>query len=66
MHDSKDELLIRFLDFDLINFIVENADSQIYVLPNNDKISRDIFRNIGNFSCEHSFQNSSGGRFTFD
>jgi len=29
IHDSKDELLIWFLDLDFIKSIVENADSQI-------------------------------------
>lgn len=66
MHGFKDELWIRYLDLDLVKFIEENADSKIYVIPNNDKIWWKTFRNVGNFSCEHSSQNSSGGKFTID
>jgi hypothetical protein len=35
--DSREELSRRFLILDLIVFLVENAASQTYVLPNNDK-----------------------------
>jgi len=37
MHDFKDELWIRFLNLDFIQFVVKNDDSQIFVLPNNNK-----------------------------
>lgn len=39
VHDTKDELLIWFLDLDFIKSILENADSQIFVHPNNNKNS---------------------------
>lgn len=49
MHDSNNELSIQFLNFDCFKVIVENAGLYSYVYPNNDKILRETFRNIGFF-----------------
>lgn len=65
-HDANDELSIRLLNLDFIKFIVENADTQINVLWNNDNISREKLRNVENFSCERSLQNSSVDKFAYD
>lgn len=53
IHYYNDELPIRFYNFDSIRFAVENSDSQIYVLPNINKRSKENFRALKNRSCEH-------------
>lgn len=39
-HNSNDELSIQYLNLDFMKCIVENADLQIYLLPNNGKMSK--------------------------
>lgn len=54
MHYSHDELSILCRNLDFAKFIVENADPQIYVLPNNDNISKEKLYNVENLFCKHS------------